>query len=127
MQQSYMALERHSRLHHQWSPGAAYFVTWRLHGSLPVSRIATLWTTGGAKFLEGDRLLDACATGPKWLGQERIARSVAEILHRGQSETRFELGAWVLMPNHVHVLLRPEESLAGCIARIKGASAREVN
>jgi len=31
------------------------------------------------------------------------------------------------MPNHLHLLFRPTESLARCIARIKGASAREAN
>ena len=55
------------------------------------------------------------------------ADAVAGILHRGQVEGRFELGAWVLMPNHLHLLFRPTESLASCVARMKGASAREAN
>jgi hypothetical protein len=96
-----MALERYSRLHHEWRPGAASFVTWRLYGSLPVSR-----------------LLDACATGPKWLGHRQIAGAVAGILHRGQVEGRFESGAWVLMPNHLHLLFRPTESLASRYPRL---------
>ena len=36
-------------------------------------------------------------------------------------------GAWVLIPNHLHLLFRPTESLASYVARIKGASAREAN
>src|SRR6266700_2591332 len=31
------------------------------------------------------------------------------------------------MPNHLHVLFRPTESLKSCVASIKGASAREAN
>ena len=98
--------------------GRASFVTWRLYGSLPVSRVATLWTSGGPAFLAGDRLLDACATGPKWLRHRQIAGAVAGILHRGQVEGRFELGAWVLMPNHLHLLFRPMASLASRYPRL---------
>jgi hypothetical protein len=47
--QTNMAFERRSCLHHEWRPGAAYFVNWRLYGSLPVSRVATLWTLGGER------------------------------------------------------------------------------
>ena len=53
-----MALERHSRLHHEWRPGAAYFVTWRLYGSLPVSR----WSRAGIDS-PGVYRLAAAATG----------------------------------------------------------------
>ncbi len=122
-----MPIESRSSLHHSWNPGAAYFVTWRLHGSLPVCRVANVWTTGGAKFLEGDRLLDARATGPIWLAEPPIAQAVVGVLHRGRTAGLFELGSWVLMPNHMHMLLRPLESLARCIAHIKGISAREAN
>jgi putative transposase len=120
-------IELRSRLHHNWKPGAAYFVTWRLYGSLPVGRVANVWTTSGAKFLEGDRLLDARATGPVWLADPRIAQSVVEVLHRGRTAGLFELGSWVLMPNHMHLLFQPLESLGHCIAHIKGVSAREAN
>ncbi len=40
---------------------------------------------------------------------------------------RFVLHAFVVMPNHVHVLLDPLASLAGITNGIKGASAREAN
>jgi hypothetical protein len=47
---------------------------------LPSKVTADLLTTEGAKFLEQDRLLDAAATGPRWLLQPAVAASVAKIL-----------------------------------------------
>ena len=40
-----------------------------------------------------------------------------------------ELKAWVIMPNHVHILLRLREGydLAGLMKRIKGVSSRKIN
>jgi len=104
--------------------GASYFVTWRLHGSLPSKVTADLLTTEGAKFLKQDRLLDAAATGPRWLIQPAVAASVARILLDSEVEGKCELGPWVLMPNHVHVLLRPRLDLPKVVSWIK-AVARE--
>ena len=41
----------------------------------------------------------------------------------------YELGAAVVMPNHVHAVLRPleEVTLAECVRKIKGASSLAVN
>jgi len=104
-------------------------VTWRLDGSLPVARVADFWTLDGPKFVEFDRILDAVATGPRWLERPDIARVVVNTLLKGERESRYELGAWVLMPNHVHVSICP---LGGCdlgssVRGIKGSSAREAN
>jgi hypothetical protein len=88
-------------------PGSAYFVTWRLDGSLPVTRVTDFWTSDGPKFVELDQLLDAVSTGPRWLERRDVAGVVANALWKGVRESRYELGAWVLMPNHVHIALRP--------------------
>lgn len=112
-----------NRLPHWQKDGAAYFVTWRLHGSLPLNVVADLWTSEGAKFVRADRLLDAAATGPRWLLQAAIARSVVTILKNSQCE----LGAWVVMPNHVHIVLRPYSDLPKAIAGIKACSVRDAN
>ena len=41
----------------------------------------------------------------------------------------FELGDWVIMPNHVHVLLKPliEVPISKLLGPVKGASARRIN
>jgi REP element-mobilizing transposase RayT len=119
--------EPHSRLPHWQKDGAAYFVTWRLHGSLPVGVTTDLWTTEGAKFLKADRLLDAGATGPRWLIRADIAGSVVKILLESEQKGQCELGAWVLMPNHVHVVLRPRFDLPKVISSLKALSARDAN
>jgi putative transposase len=122
-------MDFHRRLEHPFRDGSAYFVTWRLEGSLPVARIADFWTCDGPKFVEFDRLLDAVATGPKWLQRPDIARIVVNSLLKGERESRYELGAWVLMPNHVHAALRPlgAHDLASMVGGIKGSTAHEAN
>src|SRR5580700_5779262 len=85
-------MDVHRRLEHSSRPGSAYFVTWRLDGSLPVTRVTDFWTSDGPKFVELDQLLDAVSTGPRWLERRDVAGVV------GVAESRYELGAWVLMP-----------------------------
>ncbi|MDQ1468712.1 MAG: REP-associated tyrosine transposase [Bryobacterales bacterium] len=105
-------------------PGATYFVTWRLHGSLAKNQIAKTWTADG--FIAHEELLDAAQTGPKWLSEPEVAEAVIKILLQGEERKQYELGAWVLMPNHVHILIRPEGDLPKAIAAIKALSARAV-
>ena len=85
-------MDFHRRLEHSWRPGAAYFVTWRLDGSLPVTRVTDLWTIDGPKFVELDRLLDAVSTGPRCLERLDVAGVVANTLRKGVRESRYELG-----------------------------------
>ena len=122
-------MDFHRRLEHSWRPGSAYFVTWRLDGSLPVTRVTDLWTIDGPKFVELDQLLDAVSTGPRWLERRDVAGVVANALWKGVGESRYELGAWVLMPNHVHIALRPlgDQDLASTVKSIKGSSAHAAN
>lgn len=117
----------HSHLPHWKRTGAAYFLTWRLAGSLPVDRIADFRTTEGPKFVAFDRVLDARATGPQWLIRPDIAQVVSGALLAGQSKGFYELGSWVVMPNHVHALLRPLVDLSRVVSGIKVASAKTAN
>ena len=64
------------------------------------------WTSDGPKFVELDHLLDAVSTGPRWLDRLDVAGVVADTLRKGERESRYESGAWVLMPNHIHIELR---------------------
>jgi REP element-mobilizing transposase RayT len=105
----------------------SYFVTWRLEGSLPVAAVADIWTTRGAAFAAGERLLDAAPSGPRWLAQPEVANVVVRVLQEGAAEGRYDLELWVLMPNHVHVLLQPGDRLSKEIAWIKGRTAFEAN
>ena len=115
------------RLPH-WQPEDTYlFVTWRLEGSLrPDFRYAG--KTPGHAFVAVDRELAKTAIGPTWLADERIAQIVAEALHYGATQLkRYELYAWVIMPNHVHFLIHPHVDLSKIMRTVKGFTARQAN
>ena len=75
------------RLEHSWRNGSAYFVTWRLDGSLPVARVTDFLTSDGPKFVAFDRLLDAVSAGPRWLERPDIARIVLNAPGKGNGNT----------------------------------------
>lgn len=58
-----------------------------------------------------DRILDGALTGPLWLKDERIAKAVLVTMQEAQHAKLFRLHAYVLMANHVHVLIEPCASL----------------
>jgi putative transposase len=79
-------------------------------------------------FLALDWEADKAAFGPVWLRDPRIATMVAEALHHGESAMDFYgLRAWVIMPNHVHLLLSPKKPLRVITRWLKGSSARKAN
>jgi hypothetical protein len=115
------------RLPH-WQPdGADLFVTWRLAGSLPSNlRFSVIKT--GRDFAACDRVLDTASAGPFWLKDERVANCMVESLHYGQHQLKlYELHAWVIMCNHVHVLWTPLAPMISIMDRIKTFTAREAN
>jgi REP element-mobilizing transposase RayT len=74
-----------------------------------------------------DRELDAARTGPVYLAQAPIARLLLDSLHRGILLGHYDLGAYVIMSNHVHLLLFPKIPPARLLQSLKGAIAREAN
>jgi REP element-mobilizing transposase RayT len=112
-----------------WQPaGATIFLTWRLYGSLPKEALARLADEKSrlekqpagpdetprdqalrhskGLFALADKILASNTAGPHWLKDERIAQLVVEALfyHDGNL---YNLLAFVVMPNHVHVVLYP--------------------
>jgi REP element-mobilizing transposase RayT len=71
--------------------------------------------------------LSAAPSGPRWLTEPEVATGVVRILREGVTDGRFDLAAYVLMPNHIHLLLKPEDTLPLQIAWIKGRTAFEAN
>jgi hypothetical protein len=114
------------RLPH-WDPGTPVFLTWRLHGSLPVEKMTDLYTSEGAKFVAFDRLPDARSTGPKWLSIPETAEATKQTLISGEQAGYYELGSWVITPNHVHILICPRTELPRIVAGINQKSAKEAN
>ena len=52
---------------------------------------------------------------------------VVECLHKGTALGHYELGAFVVMANHVHVLLLPRIAPSRLLQSLKGFTAREAN
>jgi len=72
--------------------------------------------------------LDKASTGPKWLLDERVAQAVVDALRYGEDNLHlYELRAWVLMANHVHILIYPNADLPKITKSIKNFSARRAN
>jgi REP element-mobilizing transposase RayT len=119
--------EYRRRLPHFHPDGEYLFVTWRLHGSLPLAQPDVIYATPGHAFAAHDRAL-AQSHGTLWLSDTRVARQVVEAIRHGESQKRFyELDAWVVMPNHVHLLILPHVSLPQITHWVKGRTARESN
>jgi putative transposase len=112
----------HRRLPHVYPQGAALFLTWHLHGSLAASSLAS-----GQAFVWLDRQLDTLRRGPSYLHRPDIAQIVVNSVHKGVDLGHYELGAYVVMPNHVHLLIRPSIAPERLMKSLKGASAREAN
>lgn len=142
----------HSRgaLPHLKREGASYFVTYRLAGTLPADVIRRLkrereaiveqarmhnrpLTWQEAKQLcnwyaeKVDAYLDA-GHGDCWLNQPEIAKLVAGAICFFERQ-RYTLHAWVVMPNHVHVVVHPTppHTLSAILKSWKGYTAVQAN
>ncbi len=114
-------------LPHIQPPGATFFVTFHLAGSLPRT-VLQQWKAEKCQ-LEGteditfeqkqkhrewkqqwfqkfEKTLDNAQSGPLWLKDERIAKEVAESLHYRDRKV-YCLDAYCIMANHVHVVFTP--------------------
>jgi REP element-mobilizing transposase RayT len=82
--------------------------------------------TSGEAFLAMDRLLDNERNGRSYLRQSEIAKMVVDAI-RFRNGGAYELHRYVVMPNHVHMLITPHESLSKLTQSIKRFTAREGN
>jgi putative transposase len=113
--------------------GHPVFLTWRLHGSLPPNRAFPASTVNsgrafGRAFATIDKLLDEARTGPFCLRQDALAEMVVEALYFNASILRhFDLHAFVVMPNHVHLLATPSVALLKLTRSLKGVTSKRAN
>jgi putative transposase len=143
MQRSY---ERH--LPHQVPEGHPIFLTWNLKGALPTEviemfrqareRLEQEPIRAGEtsaqrklrhdKFIFGmsDRYLDRADKGPLDLKDPANAKLVEDSILFGVPD-RYDLFAWCVMANHVHVLLQPRWELKKITQGLKGYTAHEIN
>ncbi len=126
----------------------AYFATFRLAGTLPQSVLEQIEaervehenkaknrkTTGKdirkLDTLDADKIetfLDS-GYGECWIKRDDIGKLVADALCHFDGK-RYKLHAWVVMPNHVHVVLSPKGShtLSSILHSWKSFTARKAN
>lgn len=66
--------------------------------------------------------------GPVWLRDPRVAAILEQALHHGEKvREMYTLDAWVIMPDHMHVILKPHETLPQVMCWLKGRTARKAN
>jgi REP element-mobilizing transposase RayT len=118
-------------LPHRDSPGLTQFVTFRLHDGLPAARRFE-WEAllriedNRQRRIRLEEFLDR-GHGQCWLRQPKIATLAEGALQHFDGE-RYQLLAWVIMPNHVHVLVQVcQTPLAKVMQSWKRFIAREAN
>ncbi len=134
-------------LPHWRQPGATYFVTFRLADSIPAEKLRQ-WETELEEWLKKNpephspaqrdeynqrfterfhAWLDA-GEGACILKRPDIASIVAEALRHFDGD-RYALGHFVVMPNHVHVIVKPlgEHTLEDITHSWKSFSAHQIN
>jgi putative transposase len=74
-----------------------------------------------------DRYLDTAKSGPLFLRDTVIAELTVASLFKGVELGHYERGAFVIMANHVHVLLFPLVSPSLLLKALKGVTARMAN
>ena len=125
-----------------WHPeGKSIFITWRLFGSLPASLLKKNRTARngcattapesedfpGKKFLELDAALDSAKRGPCWLAAPEFAAYAEYPILHGADLGRYQLHAYAVMPNHVHLLITPRTDVPRLLQKLKGTTARQAN
>ena len=81
----------------------------------------------GKRFREYDLELDKASSGPLWLKQPRVASVVVDGIRGAAAKGLFRTHSWVVMPNHVHLLIAPLAPMAAITKAIKGPTARQAN
>ena len=65
--------------------------------------------------------------GPRWLSQPEIAEMFTEAILYGEKAGKYALHAFVVMPNHVHVVLQPTFRLPAVTQWLKSRTGRVAN
>jgi REP element-mobilizing transposase RayT len=121
-------MESHRRLPHWYPEGKPLFLTWHLQGAVRSAQFRPPGKlSSGQAFVWMDRHLDLTVTGPLYLKRPEVAQIVVDGLRKGVELGHYDLHAWVIMPNHVHLLIDPNVEPSRLIKSLKGFTAREAN
>ena len=115
-------------LPHLKAEGGIYFVTFRLADSLPQSALDELERNKPeTRSKQIETYLDA-GHGECYLRNPEIAQMVIQALKQFEGE-RYVLHDWVVMPNHVHLVIEPRgaHALSDILHSLKSYTASEAN
>jgi putative transposase len=109
--------------------GKPVFITWCLYDSLPAHRIFPKSAlTSGQTFAAMDRLLEDAREGTFYLRQPAVADMIVDaIQHNAKALGNYALHAFVVMPNHVHLLITPTVPLPKLTKSLKSIAAKRAN
>jgi REP element-mobilizing transposase RayT len=130
-QQGFRGWHERGYLPHRDEPGLTQFVTFHLADSFPTalrSEWEHLWSMEDdqRRRKELERYLDK-GRGDCALRKPEVANLVEENLLK-HADGRYELRAWVVMPNHVHVLFRVNKiPMSQIVGAWKKHTARQIN
>jgi len=125
----------YSRSLPHYDTAAPQFITFRLYGSLPEAARRTIEEQSLDKpFSKRDAVrrkllqeyLDRGLGQEVWLRNPDVATAVQNALLFFDG-SRYELHAWVIMPNHVHVLITPGDNLDAIVGSWKAYTAVRAN
>src|SRR5579862_225110 len=110
--------ELYTRKLPHWLPSDSWvFVTWRLAGSEPRISLPKGLSEGEIFALQ-DAEADRAASGPVWLADPRIAEIVQSRIIC-LAEQSYDLASWVIMANHVHMVILPKIPLRSIMHKVK--------
>jgi REP element-mobilizing transposase RayT len=140
--------EYRRHLPHQVPDETPIFLTWNLKGAVPRDVVLRLQRErerlvaepprkaesardralrrGKLIFAREDDFLDRAITGPLHLRDSAAAKIVEDAIIFGAQE-RYELFAWCVMANHVHLLILPLCELPKITQSLKGYTAHQIN
>ena len=131
LKQGFRGWHQRAYLPHFDAPSVTQFVTFQLHDSFPVTRRADFEAIlnepdDSAKRRKLEVWLD-CGHGECWLRRPGVAEFIEKVLLAADGR-RYRMQAWVVMPNHVHVVVEVwDVPLVKLINGWKGKSSREAN
>jgi putative transposase len=130
-QRGFLGWHERGYLPHFDAPGVAQFVTFMLSDSFPITRRHE-WESALNESDESlrRRKLEAWLDrghGDCWLRAPEVAELVERIV-RAEDGRTYQLRAWVLMPNHIHLVVDVWQApLSRLLYLWKGRSSREAN
>ena len=116
---------KQSHLPHIDLPDHFQFITFRTHDSVDafVKKLHARYQTSSQKQYAIDQYLDRSPKGAYLNGD--VVTLLGDYLK--QDQPLFDLAAYAIMPNHVHLLIKPLQELALVMNQIKGVSAQLIN